>query len=430
MRITNWFTFVRNVVLSICFLCLTACGGSASDFQSDADKKIFENYNYESTEEALSKGKFFDYADAKYLMLAGYATRDDFETAIKKELEEDFNRNNEIPFYGAESCRKARDNRAAYQQKGKPLSEIQQWDELLVVFCGSGNFQPDAFYRWMPVRYVDISARNPCSPWAEWESGEGGGQKRDLQHSSLTLNTLFELLPKLHSPSAISQSINSLEDLIIKDHLNIGDNYCGSTRGDNKEKFYALSPYDKMQEKKRIIENFRDKLSTTDNQHLKFRTRADLAVAGELTDDGALVFWLTEIPYALFNHDGYCRFKFENDILTQIVDGSPAGGDRLTLTTDSDKYGRSLDATVVSANPGESRRVFRSSPSVWLTIYSVVSGLKIDTDNYLSIDDCQVLLHAQAIEVGSVNPSDPLGLPKEILYFSKKIFDVQEKTKK
>ena len=426
MRLPTSFSVVYNVGLLVCLSALTACGSSSTAFESESDKELFQKYSYSSPEEAISSGQFFDYADAKALMLAGYSTREAFEADLRKRLESDFTRNNRTRLFGTSSCIETRKTYDDYARKLKDKTTAEKWESALSAFCGSGEFEPDAPYRWISIGDPKGYRRLGCSRFAEFNEEEWRGGRFDLWHSSQAFNTLFAMLPALQSQKALSDAIQKSESLIVKNHLNVVDNYCGET-GDAHKAFLALSAFDRPAEARRIVQNFRNTLPRSNDQYLKFRTRANLSVRDGLTE-GALIFKLKDIPYALFSHEGYCRFSFEKLFDANIQD--VGDGHTLSLGTKNEDYGRALEMEVRSFNPGEVDYVMFHSPSVWLTIYAIVSGLEIRSEDDSAAGDCRVLLHAQAIEVGSVNPSDPQGFQKKILYFSKDIIAGREEQPK
>jgi hypothetical protein len=411
--------FLIALFLSVVSACGTDSSKSTSiNFETEADRMLFEKNGYFSFEDAQSVGGFFDYADAKSLLKLGYVKRAEYEKSLRNQLISDFERNNKLRIYDTESCRRARETKAQYEKLSGSTKALRDWDAVLRDYCGTGAFDPTAPYSWEMVGRDAFRCPLPDTR----TSSERAGGSEDLWFSYRAFDTLITLLPSIKSPEYRDRYIQTNKSLIVESQLNLADSFCGD-KGEAHKAFASLSAFDKPEESTRIVAKFQSMMleieqdaiergswreTLNSRKFIKFLTKAKISVPDQNVEDGDFEFYIKDITPALINHQGFCSFRFENfPALDQF--------ERLRASTRNESFGRSLEKVFAQQNSGEIDTFLMYPAPVWITVYAVVSHL--DTEPRAGQDwGCTVGLRMQAIELSEIGPRGEFDAAKTIFF--------------
>lgn len=413
----------RFFLIALFLSVVSACGtdsskSQSSNFETEADRMLFEKNGYFSFEDAQSVGGFFDYADAKSLLKLGYVKRAEYEKSLRNQLRSDFERNYKLRIYGTESCRRARETKAQYEKLSGSTEAVKNWDTVLRDYCGSGVFDPTAPYSWEMVGRTAFRCPLPNT----LESSERAGGSEDLWYSYRAFDYLVTLLPSIRSPEYRDRYIQTNTSLIVESQLNLADQFCGD-EGKAHKAFASLSAFDKPEESARLVTKFRSMMlgveqdeikesswrdTLNSRQFIKFLAKAEFWIPEQKLENGVFRFYINKMPAALIDHRGFCSFRFENfPELDQLG--------RLRAATRNEIYGRALEKILARENPGVTDAVLLQSAPVWLTVYAVVSNLETEPDAEERWG-CTVGLRMQAIELSEISPSGEFDAEKKIFF--------------
>lgn len=410
-------TKFRNFILPTFFCMLIGCGKSDSDvaasntyMPADPESKknlmLFNKHGYSSAEAALKKGGFINPNDVKEILSLGFSTRAAYEEALLINIKKQYEANGGAALYGTDSCRLARaDYSKTSSLRDKKWNE--HWRETLSAFCLTGEFDPDAFYSitYLPAKKDKCGNRSASEPDAAY--------REYYEYSAM--RRYFNLLDALSPRQNFFQNVN-LDHLHLLNLQAEDGGFCPN--GIAAKAFEELSLLDQPKKKNEALEKFK-KLSksiasdagvTTNQQLVALQSTAEIEMVTPVSSVGEYRFLISMKPIIHQGHQGetqifysggsQCRYRFNNLPSKDVFE----------FSTKSEAAARKIEKIIrqksTTANTLrmidllQYQGIYYSQNDLMVTIYGIVDELEKGS--------CTVVLKAQAIEIATVNPQDPI----------------------
>lgn len=398
------------------YLVLVGCGKSDSDVattNTDAssnlemqnDLVLFKKHGYASEEAVLKRGGFLDISDAKERLTSGFPTRAAYEESLLANVKKQYEANGNVALYGTDSCRLARSDYAK-ARRVRDEKWDKHWQETLSTYCLTGEFDPDVFYSttYLPAETDKCRNRPAFEPSAAYVE----------MYEYFAMRIYFNLLDALSPRKTFYQNV----DLTHVHELNLKaeDNFCPN--GNATKAFKELSLIDQPKKQSGDLENFKKTAKSiasaagvTSNQQLvALRSTATIEMITPVSGGGVYRFLISMKPIIHQGHQGepqvfypggpQCRYRFNNLPSKDVFDFTTTSEDAARKIEKIIRRESTTASQIRSIDLRQYQGIFYDENELMVTIFAIVDELEADS--------CTVVLKAQAIEIATVDPQDPI----------------------